>query len=223
MISKRIYKVNRAGLAALFLGMGLFLSATLCYGQQEWVSLFDGETLSGWKAGDSQTSFYVEDGAIVHEGERAHLYYVGPVGNHSFKNFEFKALVYTYPKANSGLYFHSRFQEKGFPNYGYEVQINNSHTDPIRTGSLYNVVDLADFYAQDETWFELYIKVKDQRVQVRVDGVLVVDYTELPDRKRLVRKKDHFGRYLDRGTFAIQAHDPASKSRYKDLQVRILD
>lgn len=191
--------------------------------QEGWISLFDGKTLSGWKASENAESFHIRDGAIVHDGPRSHLYYVGDVADHDFKNFEFKAKVFTFPEANSGLYFHSRFQEKGFPNYGYEVQVNNSHKDRIRTGSLYNIVDLSDHYALDNTWFELYIKVVDKRVQVKVDGVLVVDYTELDDKDRLVREKDHFGRFLSAGTFAIQAHDPTSKAMYKEIMVRILN
>jgi len=189
----------------------------------QWISLFDGSTLNGWKASENQSSFRVEDGCIVQEGPRAHLYYTGDVGSHVFKNFEFRAKVLTFENANSGVYFHTRFQEEGFPNYGYEVQVNNSHRDPIRTGSLYNVVDIADKYAVDGEWFELYMKVVDNHVIIKVDGTTVVDYTQMTDKGRLVRKEDHFGRYVDSGTFAIQAHDPGSKAMYKDIQVRILD
>src|SRR5690606_20649381 len=100
-----------------------FSNATAQTGK--WISLFDGKTLNGWKASDDPSSFRVEDGCIVQEGPRAHLFYVGDVGNHDFKNFEFKAQVYTFENANSGIYFHTHWQEKGFPNYGYEVQVNN--------------------------------------------------------------------------------------------------
>ncbi len=188
-----------------------------------WVSLFDGKTLNGWRASETATSFRVADGCIVHDGPRSHLYYVGDVADHRFTDFEFKAQVYTFEQANSGIYFHTRFQENGYPNYGYEVQVNNSHRDGIRTGSLYNVVDVADKYALDQRWFELYITVQGNRVVVKVDGTTVVDYTEMEDKSRLVRKEDHFGRFLDSGTFAIQAHDPNSKVMYKDIQVRMLD
>lgn len=202
--------------------LALWLSAA--NGQTgRWVSLFDGKTLTGWKASDNAASFRVENGCIVQEGPRSHLYYVGDVADHAFRNFEFKAQVYTFENANSGVYFHSRFQETGFPNYGYEVQVNNSHRDAIRTGSLYNVVDIADKYAVDGEWFELYIRVEGNRVIVKVDGTTVVDYTQMADKSRLVRQEDHFGRYVGSGTFAIQAHDPNSKAMYKDIQVRILD
>jgi len=198
-----------------------FSSATAQTGR--WISLFDGKTLNGWRASENESSFRVEDGCIVQEGPRSHLYYTGDVSSHVFKNFEFKAQVYTFENANSGIYFHTRFQEKGFPNYGYEVQVNNSHRDVIRTGSLYNVVDIVDKYAVDNEWFELYIKVMGNHVVIKVNGTTVVDYTQMSDKNRLVRKDDHFGRYVDSGTFAIQAHDPGSKVKYKDIQVRILD
>lgn len=190
--------------------------------QKGWISLFDGKTLSGWQASENTQTFRVENGAIVHEGPRSHLFYTGDVADHNFKNFEFKAQVYTFPGSNSGVYIHSKYKDKGYPNHGYEVQVNNSGGDRIRTGSLYNVVDLSDKYALDHTWFELYVKVVDKRIQVKIDGLLVVDYTELDDKDRLVRNDDHFGRFLTSGTFAIQAHDKDSKSMYKDIMVRIL-
>lgn len=206
------------------LTLGILLFGLQSWAQTgSWISLFDGKTLDGWKASENAASFRVEDGCIVHDGPRSHLYYVGDVAGHRFTDFEFKAQVYTFENANSGVYFHTRFQENGYPNHGYEVQVNNSHRDIIRTGSLYNVVDVADKYALDRQWFELYIKVQGNHVLVKVDGTTVVDYTQMDDRSRLVRKDDHFGRFVDAGTFAIQAHDPNSKVMYKDIQVRMLD
>lgn len=207
-----------------YLALAMVTSLPQAFPQtNDWIPLFDGKTLNGWKASENESSFRVVDGCIVHDGPRSHLYYVGEVAGHRFTDFEFKAMVYTFANANSGIYFHTHFQEKGFPNYGYEVQVNNSHRDIIRTGSLYNVIDVADHYALDEQWFELYIRVEGQRVVVKVDGITVVDYTQLDDKARLVRRDDHFGRYIDQGTFAIQAHDPNSKVMYKDIQVRLLN
>ena len=102
--------------------------------QDGWISIFDGKSLDGWKVGENASTFSVQDGAIVVFGPRAHLYYQGTVENHVFTNFEWKADVMTFPGANSGMYFHTEYQEGGWPSKGYEVQVNNSHTDPIRTG-----------------------------------------------------------------------------------------
>src|SRR5882757_7723323 len=75
--------------------------------EAEWISLFDGKTLTGWEANESPATWVVEDGAIVTKGPRSHLFYTGPVANHDFKNFELIAEVLTIPGSNSGIYFHT--------------------------------------------------------------------------------------------------------------------
>src|SRR5947209_1965001 len=82
-------------------------------------SLFDGKTMDGWKIGDNAASWKVQDGMLVVNGPGpAHLFYVGPVHDHDFKNFHLKAMVETFPHANSGVYFHTKYQEKGWPDQG---------------------------------------------------------------------------------------------------------
>ena len=66
-----------------------------------WTPLFDGKSLDGWKANEHAQTFSVKDGEIVVKGDRGHLFYVGPVGDHDFKNFEFSAEVLTRPNSNS--------------------------------------------------------------------------------------------------------------------------
>lgn len=94
-----------------------------------WISLFDGKTLDGWRASKNTATFSVDDGKIVVNGPRAHLFYEGSVMNHDFENFEFKAQVMTMPGSNSGIFFHTAYQEEGWPATGYEVQVNNSQSD----------------------------------------------------------------------------------------------
>ena len=90
--------------------------------------LFDGKGLSGWKAGEHPNSFQVRNGTIVCGGPRAHLFYAGDAKDADFKNFELKAEVMTTPGAESGIFFHTEYREQGFPNKGYQAQINNTHT-----------------------------------------------------------------------------------------------
>ena len=184
-----------------------------------WVSLFDGKTLAGWKVGENAASFKVEDGAIVINGDRAHLYYVGTVGNHDFKNFEFKADVMTTPGSNSGIYFHTAYQEGGWPSKGYEVQVNNSHTDPKRTAGLYGVKDNMEAPAKDGEWFTMQITVQGKHVTTSVNGKTIVDYTE-PDNAE--RPADMKARLISSGTFALQGHDPKSKVLFKNIMVKPL-
>lgn len=185
----------------------------------KWISLFDGKTLNGWKVGNNAATFSVQDGSIVANGPVAHLFYEGDVMDHQFKNFEFKARVMTTPGSNSGIYFHTQFQESGWPAKGYEVQVNNSHTDWRRTGSLYAIEDVKEVMVPDNKWYTEEIIVQGKKVTIKVDGKTVVEYTE-PDNVK--RNPDMAGRVISNGTFAIQGHDPKSKVYFKELMVRAL-
>lgn len=184
-----------------------------------WISLFDGHSFNGWKAGENPGTFRIEDGSIVVNGPRAHLFYVGDVNDHNFRNFEFKAQVMTTPGSNSGIYFHTKFQQERFPDNGFEVQVNNSHGDWKRTGSLYDIVDIAETNAKDNEWYTQYIRVEGKKVTIKVNGKTVVEWTE-PE--NATAPEGHPGRLISSGTFALQGHDPKSKVYFKDLQVRIL-
>lgn len=184
-----------------------------------WVSLFDGKTLNNWKVGANAETFHVDSGMIIVHGKTAHLFYDGAVGNHDFKNFEFKADVLTKPKANSGIYIHTVYQESSWPAKGYEVQVNNSHTDWRRTGSLYNIQDVRDTLVKDNTWYTEHIIVQGKRVIIKVNDKVAVDYTE-PD--NVQRGKGSEKRVISSGTFALQGHDPNSVVYFKNIRVKIL-
>jgi hypothetical protein len=184
-----------------------------------WQSLFDGKSLKDWKVGKNASTFTVENGMIVAHGDVAHLFYNGKVNNHEFKNFHFKAQVMTTPGSNSGIYFHTAYQEESWPSKGYEVQVNNSHTDWRRTGSLYAIEDVKDVLVKDNEWFTEEIIVQGKRVIVKVNDKTVVDYTE-PD--NVQRPADMSQRLISNGTFALQGHDPKSKVYFKNLMVKVL-
>lgn len=177
----------------------------------DWISLFDGKSLEGWKVGEHANTFTVQDGKIVVFGERAHLFYVGPVGNHNFKNFEYKASVMTTPGSNSGMYFHTQYQESGWPEKGYEVQVNATHTDWRKTSSLYGVQDVKEAPNKDNEWFVQQITVQGKKITIKVNDKIINEYTE-----------GETGGKLSSGTFALQGHDPKSKVYYKDIMVKIL-
>lgn len=183
----------------------------------EWISLFDGKSLEGWTAGGNAGTFSVDSGRIVAHGPRAHLFYSGPVRDHHFEDFEFRAEVMTTPGSNSGVYFHTSFQEEGWPSEGFEIQVNNSYEhDHRRTGSLYGLDDVTEPPAEDNRWFTLHIRVVDRQVTVRVDGRIVVEHRVRPAAER------RGDRRLSSGTFALQAHDPGSRVYYRNIQVRPL-
>jgi hypothetical protein len=196
-----------------------FCAATGHHSQNEWISLFDGKTLNNWKVGENAGTFTIENGTIAAHGPVAHLFYEGDVLQHNFKNFEFKADVMTTPGSNSGIYFHTTYQESSWPKKGYEVQVNNSHSDWRRTGSLYGIQDVKDVFVKDNEWFTEYIKVEGKRVIVKLNDKTVVDYTEPGEVKRDAGNE---GRVLASGTFALQGHDPNSKVYFKNIMVKSL-
>jgi len=185
-----------------------------------WVSLYDGKTLDGWKANDDPGTFQVQNGDIIVYGKRSHLFYVGDIHNHDWKNFELKCDVMTRKGANSGVYFHTAFQDVGWPDKGFEVQVNNTHTDPKRTAGLYDVLDTYAAPAPDDEWFTLYIKVVGNNVITKVNDRIIIEWTQ-PE--GFVAPKGHPGRVIDHGTFALQGHDPKSETHFKNIYVHALD
>jgi pterin-4a-carbinolamine dehydratase len=181
--------------------------------QAQWVELLNGRDLTGWKASENPNSFQVQNGELLVAGPRGHLFYDGPVGNHAFTNYEVKAIIKTYPGANSGLYVATSFLENNWPSQGYEIQVNNSHTDWRRTASLYGIIDTAEKLVHDEEWFELYVKVEGKHITTKINGRTVVEYDE-PAGKTDARR-------IQPGTIAIQAHDPKSRIVYKSVQVKL--
>jgi hypothetical protein len=210
-------KKNSIWALALLLGL-IFSNMKEKNQKNEWISLFDGKTLKGWKVGENAATFKVEKGMLVVDGPRAHLFYEGPVLNHTFTDFEFKAQVMTTPGSNSGIYFHTEYQEDGWPSKGYEVQVNNTHTDWRKTGSLYAIQDVKEIPAKDNEWFTEHIIVKGKNITIKVNDKTLVEYTE-PDS---VGRNAANGRKISSGTFALQGHDPKSKVYYKQIMVKPL-
>jgi hypothetical protein len=187
---------------------------------EEWTSVFDGKSLTGWKANEKPECFTVEDGLLKMNGGMAHLFCVQE-GFADLKNFEFKAEVKTLPNANSGIFFHT--EDRGTTGRlvkGYEAQINTSfEKDPRKTGSLVDVRDLAESPVKDNEWFSYHIRVEGKKILIKVNDQTVVDYTE---EAKPERKKGREERVLSHGSIALQAHDPNSTTYFRDIQIRKL-
>ncbi len=205
-------------LAAAVLLLGLCISFISRPTADGWVSIFDGKTLNGWKLTDeSPSTFSVQDGAIVVAGPRAHLFYEGPVNNHNFKNFEWKAQVKTTPGSNSGMFIHTAYQPSGWPSKGYEIQVNQSHTDWRKTGSVYGLQDVKEVFVKDDEWYTEHIIVQGKNVTIKVNDKIINNYTEPDSVSNGASTKK-----LSSGTVALQGHDPKSKVYYKDIMIKVL-
>ena len=181
----------------------------------QWQSLFNGETLDGWLASENQDTFTASNGMIIAHGPRSHLFYTGLVNDANFKNFEFKADVLTTPGSNSGIYFHTQYEEKGWPSKGFECQVNTTHSDRKKTGGLYAIQDVIDDAPSvDDQWFHYYIRVEDNHVIIQIDGKTTVAWTQPED-------WEQSGRRIGEGTVALQGHDPESIVYFKNIIFRV--
>lgn len=180
--------------------------------------LCDGKTFTGWKmAEENQDTWTIQDGAFVAHGSRCHLFYVGD--EKPFKNFHLKVEVMTDPVSNGGIYFHTKYQARDWPRGGFECQVNNTHGDWIKTGSLWGIVNIGVTPVRDGKWWTQEIIVQGNKVTVLLDGKKFLEYVEPAGAQA---GKD-FERKLSEGTFALQGHDPGSVVRYKNIRVKRLD
>lgn len=177
--------------------------------EPKWISLFDGKTLNGWeKVGNEASKWEVQDGAINGSGVPSMLVCTtGP-----YKNFKYRAEIKINDRGNSGLYFRTT-RKPGFTD-GYEAQIDSTHTDPIRTGSLYGFCHVYKQLVKPDTWFVYELEVRDDvwrgrkmtRIKITVDGNELYEHLD-------------FGLTFKEGHFAFQQHDPGSKVAIRKVEV----
>jgi hypothetical protein len=169
----------------------------------EWVKMFDGKTLEGWKASQSPESWVVENGTIKGSGPVSHLFWMVE----ECENCEFKAEVNITDGSNSGMYFRTAFGP-GFPR-GYEAQVNATHRDPVKTGSLYNLAKNLESPSKPGEWFTQHIIADGNHIVIKVNDKVITDFT---DEKNTYTK----------GYLALQQHDPKSVVYYRKLMYRRL-
>lgn len=182
---------------------------------QDWQVLFDGKSLDGWKVAESPESIRLEDGCVVLNGKRAHLFWLGSDGKATFGNFEAEIVFQSAKGSNAGLFFHTKWQDKGWPLQGLECQINATHSDWRKTGSVYSFKDVKEAGHGDDEWVTMRLRVEGKTVKVWVNDKLHNEWTQPEDHPEKTKR-------LDGGTFALQAHDPDSVVKVKSLRVKPL-
>ncbi len=167
-----------------------------------WIHLFDGKTLSGWLTFDPGSWSVDAEGNIVGDGERSHLF-----SPQTYRNLEFKAEVKLNHEGNSGMYFRTKLMP-GFP-LGYESQVENTSSDPQKTGSLYNRAKNLDPLIADDTWWTQRVLAIGNRIIILVNDQLVVDFV------------DTRNSFSD-GHLALQQHNKGSVVQYRHVLVKPL-
>ena len=199
----------------------LFVVMTVCLGTTyaadsdngTFVPLFDGKTLDGWeKVGKEESLWEIQDGAICGSGPASMLVCTkGP-----YKNFRYRSEIKINDGGNSGMYF--RTTRKPVFSDGYEAQIDSTHKDPIRTGSIYNFCHVYKRLVEPDTWFTYELQVRDDvwrgkpvtKIKVTVNGDELYEYHD-------------FAQSWKEGYFAFQQHDPGSKVAIRKVEVLALE
>lgn len=207
-----------------------------------WLPLFNGKDLTGWKLfsapnkgdiaeviakeendkivgydaklkkdGKIVPIWQVRDGLLVGSGPHSHLF----TEKDDYTDFQFRVEAKINDKGNSGQYFRATFAT-GFPP-GYEVQINATGGDPIKTGSLYpdGRTKLKDFkdkicvmnkapHAPDE-FFVQEVTAIGNKITIKVNG------------KQTIEFEDPNNTYK-KGRFALQGHDPGTVVTFRKVE-----
>jgi len=187
-----------------------------------WVSIFDGRTLEGWRANEpgGTGNFAVENGILVGTGGRNHLYFM-----ERLTNFELKIDVKINNDGNSGVYIKSQWQDNAWPTTGFELQVNGSHRDPQKTGSLYDIIHYLEAPHGDDEWFTYHIICNGNRLECRVNGRTLWVYV-CPMERGGVPQGDNITpqnkRISQSGYIALQTHHQGSIVQFRNIFLRRL-
>jgi len=200
-----------------YIAIFLFASLSAHASETAFETIFDGKTFDRWiKAAENPNSWTIEDGALLTKGPRSHLFF--DTGNAPLKNFHLKLEVMTKPGSNGGIFFHTAYQASGWPANGFESQVNVTHKDQRKTGSIYSVADVGHTPAKDNQWWTHEIIVEGATVTVKIDGITVIVYQQ----PKGAQAGEKFTRVFGEGTIALQAHDPDSFVRYRNIRLKRL-
>jgi len=197
-------------------GIAPQLAATEKDEEKGWHQIFNGKDLSGWTVFPRGTGQWkVEDGILIGSGPASHLFTI----KDDYENFRYRVETRINDKGNSGQYFRTQFGA-GFPK-GYEAQINSTHRDPIRSGSLYPAFDgklskdekekiiVREMLVPPNEWFTQEVIADGNHIIIKVNGKTTVDFVDTKNT------------YM-RGRFALQQHDPGTVIQFRKIEVQEL-
>lgn len=208
MMKKRIVGRYVLGMTVLLLSLASFAVAEEDEG---WISLFNGEDLTGWiKEGNATWS--VEDGKLVGVqglgGAAGDLF-----TEKDFANFELKVVYKVQWPANSGVWF--RYQS---PDKAYQADILEYKNPECYSGTIYcpgkmflSMNTDKDLEKKDD-WNTIKIKANGDHLIVKLNGVVTGDVRE-----------DSF----DKGKIGFQIHAGDEfnnmKLTVREIKIRLLE
>ena len=204
---------SRIQFAALFvLSVGFLIGCagsaeTTQQPTDEWITLFDGESLEGWTMTGPGSFTLENDGSMLSHGGMGLFYYADQKFDDFVLELDWKVET---DSTNSGVFV--RFPEAPDPwvpvNTGYEIQIDDSQDPAHQTGAVYDFS--APFRLNSKPvgeWNTYRIEVAGQHYEVYLNGEKVNDF---------------FGDRSTEGYIGVQNHDDNSQVRFRNIRVRPL-
>lgn len=183
--------------------------------EEGFTAIFDGKTLDGWEG--NEKFFRVADGAIIAGTLQEKI----PrneflATKKEYEDFELRLQVKLVPATgNAGI----QFRTKRIPNHhevsGYQADVGQGWWGKLYDESRRNKILAGDDKLGDklkkEDWNDYVIRAEGKRIQLWVNGVQTVDYTE---------KDDNID---SKGIIAVQIHsgEPGEAS-YKNIRIKEL-
>jgi hypothetical protein len=177
------------------------------------VPLFNGRDLTGWKPHPvGKARWDVQDGVLTGSGNTGHLFFEAS----SYENFRLRVEAMINDGGNSGVFFRTPFgpaNAAGYPTGGYEAQINSTHRDPHRTGSLYVgsavAVSVPNAPVKPGEWFTLEVLADGPHVVLTVNGETTAEYVDAAPHARV-------------GQVALQVLDANTVVKFRKVEIREL-
>ena len=181
---------------------------------EDWVQHFNGKDLAGWVEVGKE-KWTVEDGEI--KGEAASKAYGYLKSEKDFKDFHLSLKFKCVGNGNSGLFYHVDFKP-GTPDVSRGLQFEIDCRIGQHTGGIYGdgrgwIVWPSpenELTVRKADWNEYTMKVEGNRYVSRLNGVVMVDFTD-PNPKSFD------------GPIALQLHSGGEGNmRFKDIWIRDL-
>ena len=130
-----------------------------------------------------------------------------------YSNFIISGKAFTEKEAEASLLFHSDGES------GYEVIFRNGAIDGTRkSGSLAAVRNLYRSLAQDSSWLDVSIAVRQKNIAISINGTDVVCYTE-PEKP--YRTPEYCKRILGTGNIVLKGKE--GRTKFRDITVTRLE
>ena len=192
----------------------------------EWIELFNGNDLSGWKINDDPATWSVENGRLVAEGE-GHGYLLT---EDSFDDFELKLEYRITRGANSGVFLRAPLELSKRPGVpGREVEFAIVDNDGLskqqrenaleQHGAIYGLSSPgADAAAPPGDWNQLIIRAAGPRLRVTLNDHEIHDVDLDP---LAMQNPDHTGLQRESGHIALQ-HRKSQRVEFRNIRIRPL-